>query len=241
MRARGFHRNAAQRSIEGDALRLRRREEAPRAPQLEGVAPRRMEAVGVIGAGTMGAGISVAFADAGYRVVVVETSEAAAQAGRQRIAAPWDRQVKSGRLGADERQARSARVAVTADFSTLAPLRSDRRGGVRGHGGQAGYIRSARRDRQARRDPGDQHLLSRRRRDRRGERPARRRDRPAFLLAGQCDAPRRSGRGAGERQGRGRDGRRRRAGSSARSPSFAACATASSAIAFSPIGARSST
>jgi 3-hydroxyacyl-CoA dehydrogenase len=94
--------------------------EAPRAPQLEGVAPRKVEAVGVIGAGTMGAGISVAFADAGFRVVVVETSEAAVQAGRQRIAAPWDRQFKSGRLEADERLARSARVAVSADFSTLA-------------------------------------------------------------------------------------------------------------------------
>ncbi len=95
--------------------------EAPRAPQLEGVAPRRIETVGVIGAGTMGAGISVAFADAGFRVAVVETSEAAVQAGRQRIAAPWDRQLKSGRLGAEERQARGARVEVTSDFSTLAP------------------------------------------------------------------------------------------------------------------------
>jgi 3-hydroxyacyl-CoA dehydrogenase len=94
--------------------------EAPRAPQLEGVAPRRIETVGVIGAGTMGAGISVAFADAGFRVAVVETSEAAAQAGRKRIAAPWDRQLKSGRLSADERQARGARVEVTSDFSALA-------------------------------------------------------------------------------------------------------------------------
>ncbi|MGA2793369.1 MAG: 3-hydroxyacyl-CoA dehydrogenase NAD-binding domain-containing protein, partial [Roseiarcus sp.] len=94
--------------------------EAPRAPQLEGVAPRRIETVGVIGAGTMGAGISVAFADAGFRVAVVETSEAAAHAGRARIAAPWDRQFKSGRLSADEHKARGARVDVTSDFSTLA-------------------------------------------------------------------------------------------------------------------------
>ena len=60
--------------------------EAPRAPQLEGVAPRNVERVGVIGAGTMGAGIAVAFADAGFRVSVVETSEAAVEAGRKRIA-----------------------------------------------------------------------------------------------------------------------------------------------------------
>jgi 3-hydroxyacyl-CoA dehydrogenase len=94
--------------------------EAPRAPQIDGVAPRKVERVGVIGAGTMGAGISVAFADAGFRVCVVETSEAAAQAGRKRIAAPWDRQVKSGRLSEEERQARSARVEVSRDFAELA-------------------------------------------------------------------------------------------------------------------------
>jgi 3-hydroxyacyl-CoA dehydrogenase len=94
--------------------------EAPRAPQLEGVAPRKVEKVGIIGAGTMGAGIAVAFADAGYRVIVVETSEAAVEAGRKRIAAPWDRQLKSGRLSASQHEARSASVAVGDDFAALA-------------------------------------------------------------------------------------------------------------------------
>ena len=94
--------------------------EAPRAPQLEGIAPRKIEKVGIVGAGTMGAGIAVSFADSGFRVSVVETSEGAAEAGRKRIAAPWERQVKSGRLSAAEQEARSAGVTVSADFSTLA-------------------------------------------------------------------------------------------------------------------------
>jgi 3-hydroxyacyl-CoA dehydrogenase len=94
--------------------------EAPRAPQLDGVAPRKVERVGVIGAGTMGAGIAVAFADAGFRAYVVETSEAAAEAGRKRIAAPWDRQLKSGRLTAEQHAARAASVAVGAEFAALA-------------------------------------------------------------------------------------------------------------------------
>ena len=94
--------------------------EAPRAPQLEGVSPRKVEKVGVIGAGTMGAGIAVAFADAGFRVAVVETSEGAVEAGRKRIAAPWDRQLKSGRLTAAQHEARSASVAVGSDFAALA-------------------------------------------------------------------------------------------------------------------------
>jgi 3-hydroxyacyl-CoA dehydrogenase len=94
--------------------------EAPRAPQLEGVAPRPVARVGIIGAGTMGAGIAVAFADAGYRVAVVETSEAAVEAGAKRIVAPWDRQLKSGRLDASQYDARNASVAVGSDFSALA-------------------------------------------------------------------------------------------------------------------------
>jgi 3-hydroxyacyl-CoA dehydrogenase len=94
--------------------------EAPRAPQLEGVAPRPVARVGVIGAGTMGAGIAVAFADAGFRVHVVETSAAAVEAGAKRIAAPWDRQLKSGRLAAAQYEARKASVAVDENFAALA-------------------------------------------------------------------------------------------------------------------------
>ena len=94
--------------------------EAPRAPQLEGVTPRAVARVGVIGAGTMGAGIAVAFADAGFPVTVVETSAAAVEAGRARILAPWDRQRKSGRLDAEGHAARVARVAVGDEFAALA-------------------------------------------------------------------------------------------------------------------------
>jgi 3-hydroxyacyl-CoA dehydrogenase len=94
--------------------------EAPRAPQIEGVAPRNVASVGIIGAGTMGAGIAVAFADAGYRVAVVETSEGAVEAGRKRIAAPWDRQLKSGRISAAEHEARNAGVTVSSEFASLA-------------------------------------------------------------------------------------------------------------------------
>ena len=94
--------------------------EAPRAPQLEGVSPRKVERVGIIGAGTMGAGIAVAFADAGFRVRVVETSDGAVEAGRKRIAAPWERQVKSGRISTAQQEERAAGVTMSADFSTLA-------------------------------------------------------------------------------------------------------------------------
>jgi 3-hydroxyacyl-CoA dehydrogenase len=94
--------------------------EAPRAPQIDGVPPRKIETVSVIGAGTMGAGIAIAFAEAGFRVNVVETNEAAVDVGRKRIAAPWDRQLKSGRLSLPQFEQRSVNVSVGADFSALA-------------------------------------------------------------------------------------------------------------------------
>ncbi|MFG1307510.1 FAD-dependent oxidoreductase, partial [Xanthobacter autotrophicus] len=72
--------------------------EATKVPGLESVAPRPLEAVAVIGAGTMGAGIAVALADAGLSVTLVERDGEAAAAGLQRVADLYARQVKSGRL-----------------------------------------------------------------------------------------------------------------------------------------------
>ncbi len=57
------------------------------------------------------------------------------------------------------------------------------RGGVRGDGSQEGGLRKARRDRQARRGPGHEHLRARRRRDRRRHPPAAIRHRHAFRAA----------------------------------------------------------
>ncbi|HXW21191.1 MAG TPA: 3-hydroxyacyl-CoA dehydrogenase NAD-binding domain-containing protein [Roseiarcus sp.] len=94
--------------------------EAPRAPQIEGVAPRKVARVGIIGAGTMGAGIAVAFVDGGFPVSVVETSAEAAAAGAKRIAAPWDRHLASGRIGAAERAAKDKLVSIGSDLSAIA-------------------------------------------------------------------------------------------------------------------------
>jgi len=93
--------------------------EVARVPHLAGVEPRAFGAVGVIGAGTMGAGITVAFLDAGRKVTVVENSDAAAEAGRARIAGLYDRSIKSGRLTEAVKAERLSRLTVTADFSAL--------------------------------------------------------------------------------------------------------------------------
>ena len=93
--------------------------EVARVPQLEGAKAREVKRVGVIGAGTMGAGISVAMADAGFLVSTVETSIAAVGAGHDRINALYARQVKSGRISEGEQRARMGRIEVSDDFGGL--------------------------------------------------------------------------------------------------------------------------
>lgn len=95
--------------------------EAAKIPGLEGVQPRAISCVGVAGAGTMGAGISVALLNAGYQVVNVERDEAAASAGRERIAGIFARDVKSGRLTQQQMDEHMARILNTADIYRFAP------------------------------------------------------------------------------------------------------------------------
>ncbi|MBK9081028.1 MAG: enoyl-CoA hydratase/isomerase family protein [Rhizobiales bacterium] len=90
--------------------------EVARVPRLEGVKPRTTERVAVIGAGTMGAGISVAVAAAGIPVAVVEMNEAAAEAGRARVAGLFDRMAKSGRLSPAQHAAAVAAHSIGVDF-----------------------------------------------------------------------------------------------------------------------------
>ena len=107
-------------------------------------------------------------------------------------------------------QKRLALFTPTTDLNALEGRRHRDRGGVRGNADQEGAVRQDREDRQARRGARDQHLLSRRRRDRGRDQPRARRARHALLLARQRDeAPgdrARQGHGAG--RARDRDGGR---------------------------------
>jgi 3-hydroxyacyl-CoA dehydrogenase len=51
--------------------------EAPKVPGLEGVQPREIRRVGIVGAGALAAGIAIAFADTGVDVILVDTDGAA--------------------------------------------------------------------------------------------------------------------------------------------------------------------
>ena len=69
-----------------------------------------MQAVGVIGAGQMGAGIAQVSAQAGYRVLLTDVDKARAEAGKADIARQLDRAVEKGKLDPQARDQALARI-----------------------------------------------------------------------------------------------------------------------------------
>jgi 3-hydroxyacyl-CoA dehydrogenase len=108
-------------SFEASALRYQffSEREAARVPSLKDVEPRPVETVGVIGGGTMGAGIAVSFLDGGYPVTLIERDEAALNAGVERIRGLYDRSLKSARIDQAERDKRLARLSPTVALDAL--------------------------------------------------------------------------------------------------------------------------
>ncbi|MEI9805610.1 MAG: 3-hydroxyacyl-CoA dehydrogenase family protein [Pseudolabrys sp.] len=92
---------------------------AGRVSGTEDAKPRKVSHVGVVGGGTMGAGIAVCFADAGFPVVLIERDPEAVQAASARIRATYDRMVTSGRISADEGQRRAALIVGAHDYAAL--------------------------------------------------------------------------------------------------------------------------
>ncbi|WP_350274450.1 3-hydroxybutyryl-CoA dehydrogenase [Kribbella sp. HUAS MG21] len=81
---------------------------------------RELTTVGVVGLGTMGAGIAEVFARNGLRVVGVERDEDAAERGRGHIQHSTDRAVKRGKLSVEDQQALFDRVTFATSLEALA-------------------------------------------------------------------------------------------------------------------------
>ena len=141
------------------------REAAKIANLPAGTKPREVRRAAVLGAGTMGAGIAMCFANAGIPVRVIETDEAAMAARH----GAHPRHLR-GQREARQPDAAEARRAPGAGRGRGRPGRRrrgrpDRRSRVRGDGPQEAGLRHARQGREARRDHRVQHLLPRHRRD----------------------------------------------------------------------------
>ncbi len=79
-----------------------------------------IELVGVVGGGTMGAGIAEVCAKAGSEVIVLETSEEFAAKALDRVTASINKGVARGKITQEDADAAVARVRVTTDMADLA-------------------------------------------------------------------------------------------------------------------------
>ena len=84
------------------------------------VVPRKIESVGVVGAGTMGVGITLACLQGGLPVTVVETRQDALDRGLARIRETVEGNVKRGRLKQEAAEAMLARLTGALDIGALA-------------------------------------------------------------------------------------------------------------------------
>jgi 3-hydroxyacyl-CoA dehydrogenase len=93
---------------------------ASKIPDVPSSTPvRRIERVGVIGAGTMGGGIAMNFINAGIAVTLVETKQEALDRGLATIRKNYEAQVKKGKLTPEKLEARMALIKPTIAFEAL--------------------------------------------------------------------------------------------------------------------------
>ena len=83
------------------------------------VKTRDVKSVGVLGAGTMGQGIGLAFLLAGFPVTIVETTHDALDRGTGKMRETIEGQVKRGRMTADQGAAIAKNLMPTLDFKAL--------------------------------------------------------------------------------------------------------------------------
>jgi 3-hydroxybutyryl-CoA dehydrogenase len=83
-------------------------------------APRTFETIGVIGLGTMGAGIAEVFARNGFTVIGVELNDEAVERGREHLAHSTGRAVSRGKMTEEQQAEILGRINFATDLSALA-------------------------------------------------------------------------------------------------------------------------
>ena len=93
---------------------------ASKIPDVPTDTPQRtIAAVAMIGAGTMGGGISMNFLNAGIPVTMLETQQEALERGVATIRKNYESQVKKGKLKQDKYEQRMALLKTTLDYADL--------------------------------------------------------------------------------------------------------------------------
>ncbi|MBZ9817160.1 3-hydroxyacyl-CoA dehydrogenase NAD-binding domain-containing protein [Mesorhizobium sp. CA7] len=112
-----------QQLVSGDQSRAQRHlffaeREAAKVPGKD-LRKRRIERVGIIGAGTMGGGIAMAFANGGLPVTLLETSEEALRRGLATIEKNYTVSVSRGSLSEEAKQKRLGLFKGSTDYADL--------------------------------------------------------------------------------------------------------------------------
>jgi 3-hydroxyacyl-CoA dehydrogenase / enoyl-CoA hydratase / 3-hydroxybutyryl-CoA epimerase len=84
-----------------------------------GAPPSKVRKLGILGAGMMGAGIAYVSAKAGIDVVLMDTTQDAAEKGKAYSQGLLDKAVKKGRSTAEKRDALLAKITPTTDYAKL--------------------------------------------------------------------------------------------------------------------------
>ncbi|MDN4591000.1 3-hydroxyacyl-CoA dehydrogenase [Xenophilus aerolatus] len=93
---------------------------ASKIPDVPEDTPQRpIKTVGVIGAGTMGGGITMNFLNAGIPVTMLEMKQEALDRGVATIKKNYEAQVKKGKLKQDKYEQRMALLSTTLDYAAL--------------------------------------------------------------------------------------------------------------------------
>ena len=93
--------------------------ETRKIPGLAPGAPRAIRRAGIVGAGTMGGGIAMSFANAGVPVTLLDASEDALERGRKSIADLYASMLKRGRISERQRDERLALISDARDYEAL--------------------------------------------------------------------------------------------------------------------------
>ncbi|KAA0090548.1 3-hydroxyacyl-CoA dehydrogenase [Paraburkholderia sp. T12-10] len=94
--------------------------EVAKAPETKAATPRAVATIGVVGGGTMGAGIAVAVLDAGLPVTMIERDDEALARGRAHVERVYDGLVAKGRIKTDAKAAALARFTGSTSYEALA-------------------------------------------------------------------------------------------------------------------------
>ncbi len=91
-----------------------------KVPEAAAATPRALQSIGVVGGGTMGAGIAVAALDAGLPVTMVERDDASIARGRANVEKVYDGLVAKGRMTPEAKAKVMARYTGSTDYAALA-------------------------------------------------------------------------------------------------------------------------